>query len=558
MPVNSDANHQADRLRQAIEMIDAAQIAGLSDPNPDHACIKAIRDFFECDGCIFIQPDHNSKGLATKKEIGSTRGWKITSGIPFHSGLLYATYKENVLKEINDPQGYTEYDQSVDGLTHGEAQFLVSNAIQSHTVKFGVLALINPRNYFMNTQDRLLLHLFSTALAGQLHTTSVLAELQVKDADLQVNRIQLLKSRNILRSIFDNLPDALFVVDPDFIIRAVNKTKADLVGMPPQELVGKRCYEVFYGAEKPCLECLVPETIRTRQSQRTLAHHRESQQDRNMRDVFSYPVINEENQVELVILLEQDVTEKRELMSELNQAEKLIAAGQLAASVAHEINNPLTAILANAQMLRLDLKTDQTDLLESVQLIEMAAQRAKNVVDNLSGIVRKDEYVFHPVDINESIQSALQLVSHEFLSRKITIRFTGGENMPELLASHDHLQGVWINLLLNAIEAIGEQPGEIMIETLFNEGKYYIEFRDTGEGISDEDLDKIFTPFFSTKKKKKGTGLGLTLVSRIIHSHAGQILVESTPGQGARFTIVLPARTPEEVKASGNLLLDVI
>ena len=558
MPRNTEANHQADRLRQAIEMIDAAQIAGLSDPNPDHACIKAIRDFFECDGCIFIQPDTFNRKLATKKEIGSTQGWKITSGVPFVSGLLYGSISENVLKEINDPQAYTEYNQAVDGLSQGEAQFLVSNTIQSHTIKFGVLGLINPRNYFMNTQDRLLMHLFSTALAGQLHTTSVLAELQVKDADLQVNRIQLLKSRNILRSIFDNLPDSLFVIDPDYIIRAVNKTKADRVGIQPKELVGKRCYEVFYDLDKPCLECLVPETIRTRQSQRTFAHDREFEVDRNIQDVFSYPVINEENQVELVILLEQDVTEKRELLSELNQAEKLIAAGQLAASVAHEINNPLTAILANAQMLRLDLDPKQTELIESVQLIEMAAQRAKNVVDNLSGIVRKDEYEFLPMDINESIQTALQLVSHEFLSRNITIRFTGGENMPELLASRDHLQGVWINLLLNAIEAIGENPGEIMIETLFNEGRFYVEFRDTGEGIKDEDLDKIFTPFFSTKKRNKGTGLGLTLVSRIIHSHAGQILVESTPGEGARFTIVLPDRTAEQIKASGPPHLDVI
>jgi len=156
--------------------------------------------------------------------------------------------------------------------------------------------------------------------------------------------------------------------------------------------------------------------------------------------------------------------------------------------------------------------------------------------------VRKDDYDFEEMDINESIQSALMMVSHEFLTHQIKVTFDRAENLPPYNGSSNHLQGVWINLLINAIEAIGDKKGELKITTRLEFGTYYIEVRDSGVGISEVNLGKIFEPYFTTKRSGAGTGLGLSLVKRTIQAHGGQIMVDSSPGEGSRFTVILPEK----------------
>jgi len=183
------------------------------------------------------------------------------------------------------------------------------------------------------------------------------------------------------------------------------------------------------------------------------------------------------------VISEIDVTEKRRLEAELLQNEKLVAMGQLAATVAHEINNPLAAIIANAQLLLKDTPSQNQDLVESVKLIELAGLRASHVVKNLLGLARKEEYEFAPMDINESIQDALSLLSHEFMSRPIAIRFERGQNLPPIVASRENLESIWINLLMNSIESIGTDSGSIEINTFYDEGNFYVLIRDSGIGV---------------------------------------------------------------------------
>jgi two-component system NtrC family sensor kinase len=291
----------------------------------------------------------------------------------------------------------------------------------------------------------------------------------------------------------------------------------------------------------------VAETLRTGNAQYKRCHGWNMENEKREWDINTYPVLNLDGKVGQVVTLEQDITEKRKLEAEIIQNEKLVAVGHLAAIVAHEINNPLTSILANAQMLRLDLDPEQTELVESVKLIELAGVRATKVVENLQSMIRQGEFEFQYFDLNQSIQNALFLVSHEFISRQITIRFNRGEGLPEIYGSENHLQGVWANLLINSIEAIDSGKGEIKIDTLYDEGKFYVEIKDTGMGISEENLSRIFEPFFTTKKSGRGTGLGLSLARRIIRAHDGQIHVESSPGEGTRFTIMLPERQEQDV-----------
>lgn len=536
-----------DSLQQAVRFIDQAQRQAEVESNPDSPFMRALRDYFEAEGCVLLLFENANNDLVTKKEMGHGPDWRVTSGLEFTKGLLFNSFKANQIQEFTGPTAGVDYFPRTDGAKDIVPQFMVCGPVQNHVRKFGMVALVNPRNYFINTKDKIILQLFLSSLAGQLYSSMIIKEMRAVDEDLHVSRLQLLNSRNALRSLFDSIPDSLYMVDGHYRLKAVNLSRAKRVNKNPRDLVGKICYEVFFGLHSPCADCMIKPVFETGTPGQLFGHTWANETTQREWDIKCYPVTNTEGEVENVILLEQDVTDKRKMEEDLIQNTKLVAIGQLAAGVAHEINNPLTSILANSQMLLLDLDPKDTELVESVTLIEMAARRATKVVENLQSMVRKEKFEFQPIDLNESLQNALMLVSHEFMSRQISIRFTPGSGMPPIVASVDHLQGVWINILMNSIEAIDSNSGEIKIATLYDEDKYYVEFKDNGMGISEDNLGRIFEPFFSTKRSGRGTGLGLSMAKRIIQAHDGQILVESAPGQGSRFTIVLPSRTADEL-----------
>ncbi len=538
---------RVDPLQQVIRLINQAQKQSEVEANPDAPYLRAIRDYFEAEGCVLLAFEGGSNNLVTKKEFHRGSEWQITGGLELNKGLLFDTLKTDTVKEFSSPTTHTGFYPLLDCVKDINPQFMVCGTLENYSQKFGVVGLINPRNYFVNTKDKILFQLFLSALTSQYYVSLITREMRAVDEDLHVSRLQLLNSRNALRSLFDNIPDSFYMVDKNYRLKTVNLSRAKRVEKAPRDLVGRICYEAFFNSPEPCPECLLNQVVSTRAPGKLFAHSWPSEKNPREWDVSCYPAFDAEGNIEQVIFLEQDVTDKRKMEEDLIQNEKLLAIGQLAAGVAHEINNPLTSILANSQMLLLDLNPEQNELVESVTLIEMAARRASKVVENLQSMVRKEKFDFQRLDLNESIQNALMLVSHEFMSRQISIRFTPGVGMPMIVASADHLQGVWINLLMNSIEAIDDVTGEIKIATLFDNGKYYVEIKDTGSGIPEENLEKIFEPFFSTKKARHGTGLGLSLAKRIIQAHDGQILVESAPNQGTRFTIILPERTADEL-----------
>jgi signal transduction histidine kinase len=204
------------------------------------------------------------------------------------------------------------------------------------------------------------------------------------------------------------------------------------------------------------------------------------------------------SQIVQAILLEQDVTEKRRLEATLAQSEKLAAVGQLAAGLAHEINNPLTAIIANAQLLQRELPGDD-DKLELVDLITRAGARATQVVRNLLDLARKEHYDFAPVDLNETLNRALKLLQHELVARSVNLDFEPSGDLPAVMASQDHLQGVWINLLSNAVDALENGTRDLHISTRQQGNEVRVIISDTGKGIPPERLPRIFEPFYTTK-----------------------------------------------------------
>jgi len=529
-------------LDEILRLINFAQNQGPDTAHPDHLYLKIIKDSFHADGIAMIIVDPEQSGIFTKKESTTGIDWKITSNLPSASSLMVQSLKHAGIRSWQGDRTGSAYNEKVDGIKGLHPHDITCAPIRSHSVIFGAISLVNCDPFPLDDAAQTRLVLVLTALADHLYHEEVLREEGLSNKDAKFSKAQLLQSRNVLRSIFDSIPHSFYIVDKDYVITGINHSRANRASQTPRELYGRICYEVLYGLKSPCRDCNVSATFLTGKStRRTVADNNDKNGQKNW-EITTYPVFDPQNEVDRIVLMEQDITENRKLEVEVLQSEKLIAVGQLATGIAHEINNPLTAILVNAQILLEDLPEEPKENIESVKLIEMAAVRASQVIKNLLGLVRKDDYDFEEMDINESIQSALMMVSHEFLTHQIKVTFDRAENLPPYNGSSNHLQGVWINLLINAIEAIGDKKGELKITTRLEFGTYYIEVRDSGVGISEVNLGKIFEPYFTTKRSGAGTGLGLSLVKRTIQAHGGQIMVDSSPGEGSRFTVILPEK----------------
>jgi two-component system, NtrC family, sensor kinase len=268
-------------------------------------------------------------------------------------------------------------------------------------------------------------------------------------------------------------------------------------------------------------------------------------------------------------------TELVRLQTQLVHSEKMASLGQLAGGVAHELNNPTGFIFSNMEILeqyvqdlnRLLFEYDQvpltgelakkvkalkqeihyerlrTDIVSLITDCQEGAGRIRDIVLNLRTFSRLDEAEVKKVDIHAGIEATIRLLSQYYRSNNITLQRAYGD-LPLINCYAGQLNQVWMNLLTNAAQAIGNGPGEVRIETSLNDGMIVVRISDTGKGIAHDDLKKIFDPFFTTKPVGEGTGLGLSISYGILASHGGSIKAESTPGKGTTFTSMIPLKPP--------------
>jgi signal transduction histidine kinase len=221
-----------------------------------------------------------------------------------------------------------------------------------------------------------------------------------------------------------------------------------------------------------------------------------------------------------------------------HQTEKLAALGRMAAGIAHEINNPLAGILLYSS--HLSKKVDQdSPIREGLDIISHETARCRDIIQNLLEFSRNDKPRREPADLNNVVEQALNIVENELRLQHIRLTRHLSKELPEVLMDANQMEQVFVNLLINAAEAIGEF-GKIDVRSrLAADGDHLIlDISDTGSGIPHDILGKIFEPFFSTKSK--GTGLGLSVSYGIVQNHKGTLRVSSRPGKGTRFTISLP------------------
>jgi len=232
---------------------------------------------------------------------------------------------------------------------------------------------------------------------------------------------------------------------------------------------------------------------------------------------------------------------------DLIQAEKLTSLGQMAASIAHEVNNPLAGVLVYTQLLTKKIAGDKLSreiALDYLSKMESELTRSTRLIRNLLDFARQSPPTLREVNINEVINRALDLATHSAELQNIRVLKELDPSLPKLMADFDQLQQVCTNLILNAIQAMPE-GGMLTLRTSNDDSQLKVEVEDTGCGISAENMRKLFTPFFTTKKKGKGVGLGLAVAYGIVQRHQGRIEVQSKEGEGTTFTIYLPLRHEE-------------
>ena len=253
-------------------------------------------------------------------------------------------------------------------------------------------------------------------------------------------------------------------------------------------------------------------------------------------------------QAEITMCWPHLLAELNETQAGLIQAEKLTSLGQLAASIAHEVNNPLSGVLVYTQLLNKKITNDtlQKDTAQNyLTKMESELNRSTKLIRNLLDFARQSPPALRETDINDVVTRSLELVVNSAQLKQIKIIQELAPGLPKFKADPDQLQQVCINLILNAVQAMTD-GGTLTLRTAFEKGQIKLEVQDTGSGISPENMKKLFTPFFTTKKEVKGVGLGLAVSYGIVQRHNGKILVESKEREGTTFSIFLPVKHAEK------------
>jgi len=359
---------------------------------------------------------------------------------------------------------------------------------------------------------------------------------------------QLRSQEEFRRHLLESFPDLILVLDLKGKYTFVSPRIREILGYGPEALLGKSVQET--GNSSPELAKLY-QTVAAGENSRASCEYGARHQDGNWRTMLGMasPLLDAEDKLSGVILSVRDVTTEKKLEQQIIQSERLAAMGQMIGGFAHELNNPLTAILGNAQLLE-ERETDETSR-KRLETLNQEARKAADIVKNLQFFARPPAPGRSLVDLNELVQRTVHLQSYPLRKSNITVDFLPEPSLPAVVADSNQLMQVFLNLLLNAEQAIRESRDRGTIRVRLGRGapgnsnSVWIVFQDDGPGIAPENLPHIFDPFFTTRRPGRGTGLGLSICKTVLREHGGNIEAATAPGGGAVFTITLPLGAAE-------------
>lgn len=507
--------------------------------------VSSISKYVNADEVLFILFDFENPEMAVKKLYGTGQAWLSESTFLVKDSRLCSSLPDT-LQVIDYSNRIPDLDPVVFDVFSRPVKNIILAPLSVAETNLGAMIFTNPVFDFTDDRRYKFLQLMVKGLSNAIFSVEHNRQLVISKADLEASQWEILNSRNTLRTFFDNIPTCVYIIDRSYTILAINSRRSDRVGKAPNELVGRKCYERLFGNSTPCASCRVAEAFDGVPSVRNFREWGD-------REIFVHweittvPIRESSGVINRVIVFDEDITEKWVLEAGLIQSEKMASIGQLAANVAHEINNPLAAIIANSQLLLRDLAGADEDTIDSLKLIENAGVRAAKIVGELLESARKEKKEeYEELSLNETITDAISMVNFEIKNCGIKIKLDLEEDMPLIFAHRTVIKGVWINLLTNALGAVETNKGVISISTRYEKQEYHVVFSDNGKGILPEFQDQIFRPFFTTKGIGSGTGLGLYVSMQVIKEHHGDIHFELKPGKGTSFIIILPNIKPGE------------
>ena len=350
-----------------------------------------------------------------------------------------------------------------------------------------------------------------------------------------------------LASVVESANDPIVSLDAAGAVMTWNGAAERTLGFRPREVAKKQFADLFSETARPHLQALVVQLAREGKVQEMEAGMTpKSGPERLISWRFS-AMREEGGRVVALVGVGRDLTEKRQLELQLIQSAKMAALGEMAGGIAHELRNPL-AITSSAAQILLKNGDDPGTRQECAEKIHTAASRAAAIIENLLRFTRPSEGLVERVDVNGAVEDTLSLIDHQISLQSIEIDKRLAPGLPRVKGSKNQLQQVFMNIILNGYHAMPE-GGLFTIETRRAPGTHEVaieaQFADTGRGIPEEHLSRIFQPFFTTMPVGKGTGLGLSIAYGIVQQHGGTIRVESEVGKGSTFTITLPGERPD-------------
>lgn len=344
---------------------------------------------------------------------------------------------------------------------------------------------------------------------------------------------ELEQTKNFLQSLFDGITDVISVQDEERIIRHGNAAMDHL--NPSIAAPGQPCYTYYFGRETMCDHCPAVTTITAGLPGMVEISHG----DRRYQ-ISTYPLKPSNGTGGGFIEHIKDISAQHKLQSQLAESERLAGLGTLAAGIAHEINNPLCIILGFAQTL-LKETPENHPMRKDLQTIADESARCGSVLQELLNYARPGQSRKVKTSVQDVVESSLALVRHRVRKGQIVLEETFPRESTDVIADPKKLQQVFVNLFLNSLQSMAP-GGRLAVEIKTGPDDVVVFLRDTGEGITPENLARIFEPFFTTRDGT-GSGLGLAICRSIIHDHSGTITVQSESGRGTTFTVQLPRTT---------------
>jgi len=377
-----------------------------------------------------------------------------------------------------------------------------------------------------------------------------------------------------LMTILDGIQDFLVVITPEREIVDVNRAFLDRMGYKRDQVIGRKCHEIFQNTMRPCeqedIVCPLREVVRNRRPEQRVMKRVGPDGEAQYIEVSIFPIWENSGKISRFVEISRDITDRKKEEEGITQRleqmveertrqleathakllhqDKMASLGKLSASVVHEINNPIAGILNLLKLIQRIMDEGLTgekeieQFKQYIHLMDTETARISRIVSNLLAFSRHSKVTVSHVNLNRVIEKTLFLNANLLKINRIKVRKDLDQDLPDVMGSEDQFQQVLMNLISNAAEAM-EGPGGILKVTTVHSLKknsVVVRVQDSGAGISRENQEKLFEPFFTTKKKGKGVGLGLSVVYGIIENYGGAISVDSEVGKGTAFSVEIP------------------